>query len=354
MNPFTLVGRTWHEMTLTTLLFCLSSLYVGGTSAVVHGERYTGPVVRVMGIVGQQQCVRECRHRPKLCRGVNYRKQELLCELVSAINETEPNPDYVRIELDQTANITEGCLACSIDDMCVTLSSTKVQCIRDNDILIPNDCTTLHNINCGLPSGLYTIKLPFLNHVTVFCDMEKDGGGWTVFQRRQDGSENFYRTWVEYKNGFGNLRSEFWLGNEKLHHLLSQGTHEMRMDMEDFDNQTRYVKYSSFNLGDESSKYKVTLSGFSGNVGECFTTADSNTVLNNMKFSTWDQDNDNNPYRCAVGWQSGWWHNSCGCANPNGMYLAGETTVIKGVTYRPWRDKYYSLKSTRLMVRRVA
>ena len=101
MNPFTLVGRTWHEMTLTTLLFCLSSLYVGGTSAVVHGERYTGPVVRVMGIIGQQQCVRECRHRPKLCRGVNYRKQELLCELVSAINETEPNPDYVRIELDQ-------------------------------------------------------------------------------------------------------------------------------------------------------------------------------------------------------------------------------------------------------------
>lgn len=48
------------------------------------------------------------------------------------------------------------------------------------DNAIPNDCTSLHNINCGLPSGLYTIKLPFLNHVTVFCDMETDGGGWTV------------------------------------------------------------------------------------------------------------------------------------------------------------------------------
>eukprot|EP00105_Crassostrea_gigas_P040741 XP_019924889.1 PREDICTED: techylectin-5B-like [Crassostrea gigas] len=180
------------------------------TSATVHGERYIGPVVRVMGIIGQQQCVRECRHRPKLCRGVNYRKQELLCELVSVINETEPKSDYVRIELDQTANITDECLACSIDDLCVTLSSNKVHCIRDNDI--PNDCTSLHNINCGLPSGLYTIKIPFLNHVTVFCDMEKDGGGWTVFQRRQDGSEDFYRTWIEYKNGFGNLSSEFWLG----------------------------------------------------------------------------------------------------------------------------------------------
>ncbi|XP_065930984.1 ficolin-2-like isoform X1 [Magallana gigas] len=353
MNPFTLVGRTWHEMTLTTLLFCLSSLYVGGTSAVVHGEKYTGPVVGVMGIIGQQQCVRECRHRPKLCRGVNYRKQELMCELMSAINETEPNPDYVRIEIDQTANINDGCLACSIDDVCVTLSSTKVHCIRDNGI--PNDCTSLHKINRGIPSGLYTIKLSFINLVTVFCDMEKDGGGWTVFQRRQDGSENFYRTWIEYNNGFGNMRSEFWLGNEILHHLLNQGTYEMRMDMEDFDNQTRYVKYSSFNVGDESRKYKVTLSGFSGNVGDCFTNSTIGRVINSMMFSTWDQDNDKINSNCAVNQKSGWWHRSCSCANPNGLYLAGETTGnVSGITYHPWRDMYYSLKSTRLMVRRVA
>nr|XP_034322681.1 microfibril-associated glycoprotein 4 [Crassostrea gigas] len=219
----------------------------------------------------------------------------------------------------------------------------------------PADCTFLHNINCGLTSGIYRIKLPFLGHVTAFCDMEIDGGGWTVFQKRQDGSEDFYRTWTEYKNGFGNLRSEFWLGNEKLHHLLSQGTYEMRMDMEDFDNQTRYVKYTSFYVGDESSKYTVTLTGFSGNVGDCFTNATINRVMNSMMFSTWDQDNDVTTHNCAVIHKSGWWHRSCNCANPNGLYLAGETTLYnQGVTYHPWRDKYYSLKSTRLMVRRVA
>lgn len=59
-------------------------------------------------------------------------------------------------------------------------------------------------------------------------------------------------------------------GTEKLHHLLSQGKFELRMDMDDFDNQTRYVKYSRFNVGNESTKYTATISGYSGNVSECF------------------------------------------------------------------------------------
>lgn len=53
-----------------------------------------------------------------------------------------------------------------------------------------------------------------------------------------------------------------------MHHLLSQGTYELRMDIEDFDNQTHYVKYTRFNLEDESKRYIVTISGFYGNVDE--------------------------------------------------------------------------------------
>lgn len=33
-----------------------------------------------------------------------------------------------------------------------------------------------------------------------------------VFQRREDGSVNFFRGWEAYRDGFGKLTGEHWLG----------------------------------------------------------------------------------------------------------------------------------------------
>ena len=67
--------------------------------------------------------------------------------------------------------------------------------------------------------------------------MDTDGGGWTVFQRRQDGSENFFRQYNEYVTGFGNLNGEFWLDLDTIHRLaptqLNRSVTTLRVDLRD-------------------------------------------------------------------------------------------------------------------------
>ena len=68
----------------------------------------------------------------------------------------------------------------------------------------------------------------------VYCDMHTDGGGWTVFQRRKDGSLNFYRNWVDYEKGFGSLDRNFWLGLKNINRLTISDDNTLRVDLMDF------------------------------------------------------------------------------------------------------------------------
>ena len=40
---------------------------------------------------------------------------------------------------------------------------------------------------------------------------------YQVFQRRQDGSVDFYRNWADYAAGFGSPNGEFWIGSFIIH-----------------------------------------------------------------------------------------------------------------------------------------
>ena len=100
--------------------------------------------------------------------------------------------------------------------------------------------------------------------VSLYKYMTSSGGGWTVFQRRVDGSCDFYRGWNDYKNGFGDLDGEFWLGLDKINRLSNSGEDVLRVDLEDFENETRYAHYSKFAVAGETDKYRLTVGGYAG------------------------------------------------------------------------------------------
>ena len=177
--------------------------------------------------------------------------------------------------------------------------------------------------------------------------METDGGGWTVFQRRQDGSVDFYRYWTDYENGFGNLTGEFWLGLGKINRLTKGESNTLRVDLGDFDGNTRYAQYTTFSVGDSASKYTLTVGGYSGTAG------DSLFRQNGMKFTTQDRDNDiRRDYNCAQVYPGAWWYDYCFIGHLNGPYYRSPAVSYGiGIIWYDWKGWYYSLKFTEMKTR---
>ena len=88
---------------------------------------------------------------------------------------------------------------------------------------------------------MYVIKPDNQSAFDVFCDQTTVGGGWTVFQKRIDGSVDFNLNWSDYKRGFGNLSGEFWLGLDRIHRLTLDNNSMLRVDMEDFEGEGAYA-----------------------------------------------------------------------------------------------------------------
>ena len=171
-------------------------------------------------------------------------------------------------------------------------------------------------------------------------------GGWTVFQRRLDGTVDFFLTWAAYIKGFGDLKGEFWLGLNKIHRL-TKASSRLRVDMEDFDGNKRYAEYSSFKVDDADKKYALHVKGYTGNAGNSFTLHDG------MKFSTRDEDNDLAPDHCAKIFKGAWWYKKCHQSNLNGLYLAGRHgSYADGVNWLHFKGYHYSLKKTEMKVKR--
>ena len=155
-----------------------------------------------------------------------------------------------------------------------------------------------------------------------------------MIQRREDGSENFNRSWSDYKKGFGDLNGEFWYGLKAINCLTRVGQWELRIDFE-FKNKTRsYLQYNVFKVGSASEEYPLTISGFTG-----ITPTDPLPYHRGMKFSTYDNDNDQSGGNCAgqAKGNGGWWYKNCWKINLNIKYNPAEygSIHLAGTWYNP-------------------
>ncbi|XP_043242752.1 techylectin-5B-like [Amphibalanus amphitrite] len=208
---------------------------------------------------------------------------------------------------------------------------------------IVRDCS---DVPLGSPSGAYFIKPDGVTPTPAYCDMD-DGEGWTVFQRRADITprQDFFQDWEAYKWGLGVFVGEFWWGLHYLWQLTSQQDreYELRVDLWDWDGQTRYATYQKFTIASEADGYRLDFTDYAGNAG------DSLSYHNGMQFSTFDRDHDAWDESCAAEWQGAWWYYYCYTSNLNGRYLS-ESCDWTGIMWREWREEY-CLNATTMKIR---
>ncbi|XP_035776396.1 fibrinogen C domain-containing protein 1-like [Anopheles albimanus] len=201
------------------------------------------------------------------------------------------------------------------------------------------------NVNLKV-SGTYLVRVknnsePF----EVYCEQTAFGGGWIVFQYRYDGSLDFYRGWNEFRDGFGDLNKEFWLGFEKVHQLTSERKHELIIQLKDFNGNSAYAWYNMFEIGSESEQYILKdVRKYNGTAGDVM------PYYRGRKFSTKDRDNDESSRHCAQLYEGAWWHKNCTGLNLNGRYMNGVDE--KSIHWYSFKRRQ-GLSYTRMMIREL-
>ena len=166
-----------------------------------------------------------------------------------------------------------------------------------------------------------------------------------LIQRRTGASLDFYRTWAEYEEGFGEPLGNMWLGLKYISHISSAASPCLLEIYLVAVSGSRNAAYSSFYLGSSDDNYRLHVSGYFGNAG------DSLAYHDGMEFSTHDNDNDQDTRNCGETSRGGWWYKACHEANLNGHYYPeGVITTIDGISWRGFLGSQYSLSASTMQI----
>ena len=215
-------------------------------------------------------------------------------------------------------------------------------------------------------SGLYTIRDPCSGDkpfsyakLVVYCDMETDGGGWIVIQRRNAsmGWVNFTRNIADYEKGFGDLDGEFWIGLKNIYELTNQQNMALNVRVWNDTGDSVNWAYRWFFITGKENGYAIgaAVRGQGSKVGSYRAFVYEGRT--DMYFTTYD--NYTGPTNCGYRRQSGWWYyrNDCTYSNPNGRHqpsgLPGTDPVGERLVWRI-EDTYSIYTNSEMKIRPIS
>ncbi|XP_064536572.1 fibrinogen-like protein 1 [Drosophila montana] len=201
-------------------------------------------------------------------------------------------------------------------------------------------------LQVGNSSDIWEIQVPGIEPFRVPCDGTIAGPGWMVIQRRVDKTVDFNRGWAEYRSGFGDLDGNFFIGLEKIYRMTNSQPHELYIYLQNFEDEIRFARYDNFSIASEDDAYQLKVLGkYSGDAGDAL------MLTRNMKFTTFDRDNDKRDFdNCAIERHSGWWYSQCARSNLNGRYFERELDKWDGIWWWNWQETR-TLKSVQMLIR---
>ncbi|XP_062135336.1 fibrinogen-like protein 1 isoform X2 [Drosophila sulfurigaster albostrigata] len=293
------------------------------SSFIEKDEKIKGFSENIQNITEHQKTIELQLEQSKIKLIKKDKDIELCQSEINTLNRTSENirEEKKRIELQLKDSQTK-----LIDKV-----KEKQLCQSEVDKLSPTSCIPFGD------SDVHQLNVSGVGFFDVLCDSQLAGPGWIVIQQRVGGNEDFNRDWATYRKGFGAMDSDFFLGLEKIHRITSLQRHELYIHLVAVNGTVYFARYDDFKISDEDRGYKLSLGKFSGTINE-----DAMRYTENMKFSTFDRDNDFGGGNCAKVFGSGWWYNACFYCNLNAPY---------GPDLLWWMKTEIKIKEAKMLIR---
>ncbi|XP_076451777.1 microfibril-associated glycoprotein 4-like [Babylonia areolata] len=196
--------------------------------------------------------------------------------------------------------------------------------------MFQDDCADVYKYGNWNGNGEYHVKpLASSQPFEVHCRHVTSTRTYIMQRKKRKNRESFDRSWADYKDGFGNLEDDFWLGLEKIHKLTNvERSYKLRITIKFVNNSVLSYIYDDFKVTNETTGYRLQYNKVALNdTGDCF------YPLLGAPFSTYDHDRDDNQgENCAKTRKGGFWYRGKGCStcNPHGIVYGQSNGLLTG------------------------